>query len=143
MKQNPSKLKFKKNHKPSIWNLYLKQHKTFFPLKGLLALQSLENGKLTYNQIEACRKSIRRVLKKQGIILLRVFTNISVTKKPVSTRMGKGKGSHHIWVSLIKKGQIICEILNPSIEKFNLSLKALNSAASKLPLKTKIVHNYY
>ena len=96
MKQYPSKLKYKKNHKPAALNLYLKQHKTFYPLKGLLALQSIENGKLTYNQIEACRKSIRRVLKKQGSILLRVFTNISVTKKAVSSRMGKGKGAHHI-----------------------------------------------
>jgi large subunit ribosomal protein L16 len=96
MKQNPSKLKFKKNHKPSISNLYLKEHKTFYPLKGLIALQSMENGRLTYNQIEACRKSIRRVLKKQGNILLRVFTNVSVTKKSVSSRMGKGKGAHHV-----------------------------------------------
>jgi large subunit ribosomal protein L16 len=96
MKQNPSKLKFKKNHRPSSSNLYLAQQKTFYPLKGTLALKSIENGKLTYNQIEACRKSIRRVLQKRGNIFLRVFTDISLTKKPVATRMGKGKGSHHV-----------------------------------------------
>lgn len=143
MKQNPSKLKYKKNHKPSSSNLYLIQQKTFYPLKGLLALQSLENGRLTYKQIEACRKSVRRVLKKRGNVFLRVFTDVSLTKKSVASRMGKGKGAHNIWVSLIKKGQIICEISNISIEIFIRSFKALQSASSKLPIKSKIIYNYY
>ena len=79
MKQNPSKLKYKKNHKPSFSNLYLAEQKSFNSIKGNLILKSLENGKLTYNQIEACRKTIRRILKKQGKVYLRVFTNISIT----------------------------------------------------------------
>jgi large subunit ribosomal protein L16 len=95
MKQNPSKLKFKKNHRPSSSNLYLTQQKTFHPIKGFLAIKSIENAKLTYNQIEACRKSIRRILKKRGNVFLRVFTDISLTKKSVASRMGKGKGSHN------------------------------------------------
>lgn len=143
MKQNPSKLKFKKNHRPSSSNLYLIQQKTFHPLKGYLALKSLENSKLTYNQIEACRKSIRRIFKKRGTIFLRVFTDISLTKKSVASRMGKGKGAHYVWVSLIKKGQIICEISFLSIDIINSSLKALKSASSKLPVKTKIIYNFY
>jgi large subunit ribosomal protein L16 len=96
MKQNPSKLKYKKNHKPSYSNLFLIQQKTFHPLKGLMALKALENTKLTYNQIEACRKSIRRILKKKGNVFLRVFTDISLTKKSVASRMGKGKGNHKV-----------------------------------------------
>ena len=96
MNQNPSRLKYKKNHKPSSSNLFLTEHKNFNSVKGNLMLKSLENGKLTYNQIEACRKTIRRILKKQGKVYIRVFTNISITKKPVASRMGKGKGSHHI-----------------------------------------------
>lgn len=143
MKQNPSKLKFKKNHRPSSSNLYLKQQKTFHPLKGFLALKTLENSKLTYNQIEACRKSIRRVLKKRGNVFLRVFTDISLTKKSVASRMGKGKGAHNIWVCLIKKGQIICEISSLSVDIINSSLKALKAASSKLPVKTKIIYNFY
>jgi large subunit ribosomal protein L16 len=95
MKQNPSRLKYKKNHKPSSFNLYLSEQKNFISTKGNLVLKSSENGKLTYNQIEACRKTIRRILKKQGKVYLRVFTNVSITKKPVASRMGKGKGSHY------------------------------------------------
>jgi large subunit ribosomal protein L16 len=95
MKQYPSKLKFKKNHRPSFSNTYLAQQKVFYPLKGILAIKSIDNGKLTYKQIEACRKSIRRILEKKGNVFLRVFTNISVTKKSVASRMGKGKGPHN------------------------------------------------
>lgn len=143
MKQNPSKLKYKKNHRPSSSNLHLIQQKTFYPLKGFLALKSLENAKLTYSQIEACRKSIRRVLKKRGNVFLRVFTDISLTKKSVASRMGKGKGAHHVWISLIKKGQIICEISSLSIDIINRSYKALKAASSKLPVKTRIIYNFY
>lgn len=143
MKQNPNKLKYKKNHRPSSSNLYLIQQKTFYPLKGFLALKSLENAKLTYKQIEACRKSVRRVLKKQGNVFLRVFTDISLTKKSVASRMGKGKGAHYVWVTLIKKGQIICEVSAVTVDIINSSLKALKAASSKLPVKTKIIYNYY
>jgi len=94
MKQCPSRLKYKKNHKSRSSILFLEEQKNFQPLRGFIALKSLENYKLTYNQIEACRKSIRRALKKKGIIFIRLFTNISVTKKPIASRMGSGKGSH-------------------------------------------------
>ena len=143
MKQYPSRLKFKKNHRPSLSTLYLKEAKLFYPEKGVMMLQSLENYKLTFNQLESCRKCIRRIIEKQGVVFLRVFTNISVTKKPVATRMGKGKGSHHIWMAVIKRGQIICELICPSIEKFNISFKALKAASTKLPVRTKINHNFY
>jgi len=94
MKQYPSRIKYKKNHKLTSSLLYLEENKNFYPYKGLISLKASENCKLTYNQIEACRKSIRRSLRKQGFIFLRVFTNISLTKKPLASRMGKGKGSH-------------------------------------------------
>jgi len=96
MKQNPSNLKFKKNHKISKFSLNLVEDKNFYVSKGLYALKAYEKGKLTYNQIESCRKSLRRMLGKQDLILLRVFTNISVTKKPIASRMGKGKGNHNM-----------------------------------------------
>ena len=95
MKQQPSNIKYKKNHKPSFLNLKLKQQKLFNCHNGIVGLKAIENGFLTYNQIEACRKTIRRILKKQGVVYLRVFTNVSITKKPVASRMGKGKGSHY------------------------------------------------
>jgi ribosomal protein L16/L10AE len=66
MKQQPSRLKFRKNHKVSISFFSLKDHKCFFPIFGKFALKSLEAGKLTFKQIEAGRKSIRRNVSKKA-----------------------------------------------------------------------------
>jgi large subunit ribosomal protein L16 len=94
MKQQPSRLKYKKNHKVSSSFFYLKDRKTFLPIYGRFALKSLRPGKLTFKQIEAARKSIRRNINKQGKITIRVFPSKSVTRKPAGIRMGKGKGNH-------------------------------------------------
>lgn len=142
MKQQPSNIKYKKNHKPSLLNLKLKQQKNFYCSNGIIGLKAIENGFLTFNQIEACRKSIRRIMKKEGFLWMKSFTNISITKKSVASRMGSGKGAHNKWVSLIRKGQVICELMIP-FDKFNLSIKALTSASSKISLKTNIVFNKY
>ena len=96
MKQQPSRLKYKKYHKPSFSCLYLFEQKNIIPNKGFLALKALENKRITYNQLEACRKSVKRILKKNGLIFLRIFTYHSITKKPLASRMGKGKGSHYV-----------------------------------------------
>ena len=143
MKQQPSRLKYKKYHKPSSSCLNLFEQKNIIPIKGILALKSLENKWITYSQLEACRKSIRRILKKNGSIFLRIFTYHSITKKPLATRMGKGKGSHSVWIAPIKKGQIICEIVLFFLNKINLGQKALKSGGTKLPLKTSIIMNIY
>jgi large subunit ribosomal protein L16 len=94
MKQQPSRLKYKKYHKPSFSNLFLSEQKNIIPNRGHLALKATENGRITYNQLEACRKSIRRMIRKDGLVFLRIFTYHSITKKPLASRMGKGKGSH-------------------------------------------------
>jgi len=57
--------------------------------------------------------------------------------------MGKGKGTHSIWIVPVKKGQIICEVVIFFLEKMNISKKALKSGSTKLPLKTSIISNLY
>ncbi len=94
MKQNPSRLKYRKNHKVSFSLFSLLDKKNFYTKYGSFGLQSLEAGKLNLKQIEAGRKSIRRNVKKTGTVFIRVFTGKSVTAKPLATRMGKGKGNH-------------------------------------------------
>jgi len=143
MKQNPSSIKFKKNQKPSNSLLFLSEQKNFILIKGQMGLKSLENGKLTYKQIEACRKSIKRVLKKQGLIFIRVFTNVSITKKAFGSRMGKGKGSHSFWVCPIKKGQIVCEVKYYFTTTINIVFNALKSGGTKLPVLTNVIYNKY
>jgi len=94
MKQQPSRLKYKKNHKTGFSFFFLKSYKNFLPLYGRFALKSVAPGKLNFSQIEAGRRSIRRNIYKQGSLSIRLFTYKSVTRKPQAVRMGKGKGNH-------------------------------------------------
>jgi large subunit ribosomal protein L16 len=93
MKQFPSNLKFKKYHKVNYSFSYLIEKKVFFPIYGEYAIQSVDSGKLTFKQIESCRRTLRRGLKKKSKLWIRCFTNAPVTQKPIASRMGKGKGN--------------------------------------------------
>jgi len=66
MKQNPSRLKFKKNHKLSSSILNLKEQKGFFPFSGMFGIKLLTNSYLTFRQMEACRRSLRRKVRRSG-----------------------------------------------------------------------------
>jgi large subunit ribosomal protein L16 len=63
----------------------------------------LDSGQIKFKQIEACRRTIKRGLKKNGYLYIRVFTGLPITKKPIATRMGKGKGILLIEFLLSKK----------------------------------------
>lgn len=91
MKQYPNNLKYKKYHKTNYSFSYLLEKKVFFPIYGEFAIQAIESGKITFKQIEACRRTLRRGLKKKGQLWIRCFTNVPVTQKPIASRMGKVK----------------------------------------------------
>jgi len=110
MKQFPNKVRYKKMHKPNKGYLRLECKTLFFPRDGIWALKSAEGGRVTYKQVEAARKTIRRTMSKLSLIYIRLFTGVSITKKSFGMRMGKGKGSHNLWVCLVKKGQILFEV---------------------------------
>ena len=103
---------------------------------GEYGLQAVEPAWVTAQQIESMRVTVSRNLKKVGSLFLRIFPDKPVTKKPAETRMGKGKGNPELWVSVVKRGRMICEVSGISeIEAREL----LKSAAYKLPVKTKFV----
>ena len=103
---------------------------------GEYALQAVEPGWLSAQQIEAMRVTMSRKLKKIGKLFLRVFPDKPITKKPAETRMGKGKGPVDKWVSVVKRERIICEIsgLNEAEAR-----QVLRQASYKLPMKTRFV----
>jgi large subunit ribosomal protein L16 len=103
---------------------------------GEYGLQAIEPAWVTAQQIEAIRVTMSRKLKKVGKIFLRIFPDKPVTKKPAETRMGKGKGNPELWVSVVKRGRVICEIEGLTEQE---SKDVLRLAAYKLPMKTKIV----
>ncbi len=92
MYQGALRIKFKKVHRLFIQDHTSCESKFFCPKFGDLALQAEEKGKFNNRHIETGRRFIRRKLKKGSYMKINMFPYLPVTKKPVSARMGKGKG---------------------------------------------------
>ena len=103
---------------------------------GDFGLKALDAGWITNRQIEAARISMTRHIKRGGRVWIRIFPDKPLTQKPAETRMGKGKGAPEHWVAVVKPGKIMFEIEGVTRELAN---EALSLAASKLPIKTKVV----
>jgi large subunit ribosomal protein L16 len=132
----PKNSKFKKWHKGKNKNKIVK-NSTFYRLKfGSVGLKSVTYGNLSSKQIETFSQTIKKVIKKFGKLTIRVSANVPVTKKPIETRMGKGKGNVDLWISKIKPGKVIFEIETFS---FEIAYKALNIIKKKVPFKTQII----
>jgi len=104
---------------------------------GDAGLKALEGCWLTANQIEAARKAIANYTKRTGKVWIRVFPHISFTRKPLEVRMGGGKGSPEGYVAVVKKGTVIFEVGEMTLEVAN---EALRLASHKLPIKTKTIY---
>ena len=103
---------------------------------GDYGLQALGSGWVKAVQIEACRVSINRHLKRKGKVWVRMFPDKPVSKKALETRMGRGKGSPEFWVAVVKTGRMLFEIAGVSER---VACESLRLASSKLPLRTRFV----
>jgi large subunit ribosomal protein L16 len=103
---------------------------------GDFGLKSLEPAWITSRQIEACRVALSRKMKRDGRVWIRIFPDKPVSKKPLETRMGKGKGAPEFWVAVIKPGRILFEVSGVTRQVAN---EALQICSHKLPIKTKVV----
>jgi large subunit ribosomal protein L16 len=103
---------------------------------GEFGLRAVEAGWVTNRQIEAARQTMVRHLKRGGKVWIKVFPDKPLTKKPAEVRMGKGKGSVELWVAEVKSGRLMYEVTGVA-EK--VAVEALELAAAKLPIKTKVV----
>lgn len=103
---------------------------------GYYGLKALEGAWITNRQIEAARIAINRYLKREGKLWIRIFPDKPVTKKPLETRMGSGKGSPEFWVAVVRRGKILFEVGGVPKES---AQEALRLASHKLPIKTKFV----
>lgn len=103
---------------------------------GDFGLKALEPGWITQRQIEAARVALTRLMKREGRLWIRIFPDKPVTKKPAETRMGSGKGAPEFWVAVVKPGTIMFEL--GGIKK-DVATEAMNLAAHKLPIKTRMV----
>ncbi|MCI6266486.1 MAG: 50S ribosomal protein L16 [Erysipelotrichaceae bacterium] len=103
---------------------------------GSYGLMAKEGAWITSNQIEAARVAMTRYMKRGGKVWVNIFPNLSLTKKPLETRQGKGKGEPEVWVAVVKEGKIMFEVDEVSEE---VAREALRLASHKLPIKCKFV----
>jgi large subunit ribosomal protein L16 len=103
---------------------------------GEYGLQVLDNAWITNKQIEAGRVAIMRRLRRGGKLWIRMFPDKPVTKKPLETRMGKGKGTVESWVAVVKRGRIVFELEGVPED---LARQAFKLASDKLPVKCKFI----
>jgi len=132
----PARVKYRKMHRGSRSGMASRGATVAF---GEYGLQSLERCWLDTKQIEAARVAVTRYMKRRGKVWLRVFPDKSFTKKPLETRMGKGKGPLESWVAVIRPANVLIEVdgVTEAVARESLRL-----AATKLPIKTKFISRH-
>lgn len=130
---SPKRMKFRKRHKGRIKGDACRGTHLAF---GNYGLQAVESGRITARQIEAARIAMTRHIKRGGKVWIKMFPDKPVTKKPAEVRMGKGKGSVEYYVAEVRPGRVLYEMdgVEPSV-----AVEALKLAASKLPIKTRLL----
>ena len=131
----PARTKFRKQHRGRMTGMAKGGKYLAF---GSFGLQALDCHWLTSNQIEAARKVITRIVKRTGKMWIRIFPDKPVSKKPLETRMGKGKGAPEYWVAVIKPGKILFELEGVPD---NEAIESLTQASNKLPIRCQVVSN--
>jgi large subunit ribosomal protein L16 len=129
----PKRVKFRKSQRGRMRGKAYRGSAVSF---GSFGLKALEPGWITSRQIEAARVALNRTMKRDGQVWIRIFPDKPVSKKPLETRMGKGKGAPEFWVAVIKPGRVMFEVGGVASE---LAYEALRLASHKLPIKTKVV----
>ena len=129
----PARVKYRKMHRGSRAGIAWKGSNVSF---GEFGLQALDRCWLTTQQIEACRQTITRRMKRRGKVWIRIFPHKSYTKKPLEVRMGKGKANVEGWVAVVRPATMLFEVGGVSE---SLAKEALALAAAKLPIPTRLI----
>ncbi|NOZ01679.1 MAG: 50S ribosomal protein L16 [Deltaproteobacteria bacterium] len=128
---SPSRVKHRKVQKGKMRGIARRGCDVSF---GDFGLQALEACWLTARQIEAGRVAVTRHVKRGGQVWIRMFPDKPISKKPLETRMGRGKGAPEEWVAVIKPGRVLYELagVDEAVAK-----EAFRLAGHKLPIKTR------
>jgi len=129
----PKRTKFRKQQRGRLKGKSYRGNTLAF---GDYGIQALEPAYVTTNQIEAARVAMTRTMKRGGKVWIRIFPDKPYTKKPLETRMGKGKGNVETWVAKVLPGRIMFEVAGVGED---VALEALRLAIHKLPMKCRIV----
>ncbi len=129
----PKRVKYRKQHRPSLKGAAHKGNKVAY---GEFGLQAQSAAWVTNRQIEAARIAINRYIKRGGKLWIKIFPDRPITAKPAETRMGKGKGTPEQWVAVVKPGRVMFELSGVNEE---VAKEAMRLASHKLPVKCKFI----
>jgi large subunit ribosomal protein L16 len=129
----PKRTKYRRPHRLRYDGMARGNRELHFGDYGLMAM---EGAWITEQQIEAARVAMTRYMKRGGKVYINIFPHLSLTKKPLETRQGKGKGAPESWVAVVKTGKIMIEVEGVTEE---IAREALRLAMHKLPIKCKFV----
>jgi large subunit ribosomal protein L16 len=127
----PKRTKYRKRQRGRNKGFSLKGNRISF---GEYGLSAVDRGNIFSRQIESARVALTRFMKRSGKVWIRIFPDFPFTKKPLETRMGKGKGNPEDWFCKVKPGKVLFEVAGVSKE---IAQEALRLASHKLPIKTK------
>jgi large subunit ribosomal protein L16 len=129
----PKRIKFRKQMRGKMKGNASRGNYVAF---GEYGLQSLDTRWVSARQIEAGRIAAQHFLRRQGKIVIRIFPDKPISKKPLETRMGKGKAETDFWAARVKPGTILYEI---SGVPEDMAKQALARIAHKMPVRCRFV----
>lgn len=137
-KESPKSIKFsrcfrlKLKNKIKFSNINLNQYKYGF--------KAIEYGWINSIQLNSLLRMIKIKLKKKYKLKLNTSLIIPITKKPLETRMGSGKGERKFWQCPVFKGMIIMEFNKISLIKAKALLKLIKN---RLKFSIKLIKIIY
>ena len=129
----PKRTKYRKSHRLT-YDGHARGNTTL--TKGDFGLMATEGAWISARQIEAARIAMTRYMKRGGKVFINIFPHLPLTKKPLETRQGKGKGGVEQYVAVVKEGKIMFEISD--VEEAT-AREAFRLASHKLPIKCKFI----
>jgi len=127
MPRMPKRVKFRKRGNATRGN---------YVAFGDYGLQALEAHWVSARQIEAGRIAAQHFLRRQGKVYIRVFPDKPISKKPLETRMGKGKAETDFWAARVKPGTMLFEIAGVPEDT---AKQAMARIAHKMPVRCRFV----
>jgi large subunit ribosomal protein L16 len=129
----PKRIKFRKQMRGKLRGNATRGNYVAF---GDYGLQALEPHWVSARQIEAGRIAAQHFLRRQGKVFIRIFPDKPISKKPLETRMGKGKADTDYWAARVKPGTMLYEIAG--VEE-NIAKEAFARIAQKMPVRCRFV----
>ena len=129
----PKRVKFRKQMRGTLQQRASRGNYVAF---GEYGLQALEPHWISARQIEAGRIAAQHFLRREGKVTIRIFPDKPISKKPLETRMGKGKADVDYWAARVRAGTVMYEISGVAVE---LAREAMARVARKMPIRCRFV----